>query len=65
MDLITHHLLSNGFDAVLTIVDRLSKYTTFAPYSISSIALNLTSLFYDNSAYKFGMPAKIFSDKDR
>ena len=65
MDLITHLLLSNGFDAVLlTIVDRFSKYVTFVPCSTSSTALDLASLFYDHIVCKFGMPAKIVSDRD-
>ena len=64
MDLITHLPLSNGFDAVFTIVDRFSKYVTFVPCSTSSTALHLASLFYDNIVCKFGMPAKIISDRD-
>ena len=59
MDLITHFPLSNSFDAVFTIVGRFSKYVTFVPYSISSTALDLASLFYDNIVCKFGMPSKI------
>ena len=61
---ITHLPLSNGFDEVFTIVDRFSKFVTFVPYSKSSTALDLASLFYNNIACKFGMPAKIFSDRD-
>ena len=64
MDLITHLLLSNGFDAVFIIVNRFLKYVTFVPCSISSTALDLASLFYYNIVCKFGMPAKIISDRD-
>ena len=64
MDLITYFLLSNHFDAVFTIVDRFSKYISFVPFSISSTTLDLAFLFYDNIVYKFGMPAKIVSNRD-
>ena len=64
MDFITYFPLSNGFDAVFTIFDRFSKYVTFVPWSTSSTALELTSLFYENIVCKFGMPAKIVSDRD-
>ena len=64
MDLITHLPSSNGCDAVFTIVDRLSKYVTFVPCSTSSTALGLASLFYDSIVCKFGVPAKVFSDRD-
>ena len=64
MDLITHLPLSNGFDAVFTIVDRFSKYVTFVPCSTSSTALDLAFLFYENIVCKFGMLAKIVSDRD-
>ena len=64
MDLIIQLPLSNGFNAVFTIISRFSKYITFVPCSISSAALDLASLFYDNIVCKFGMPAKIVSDRD-
>ena len=65
MDLITHLPLSNGFDAVFTIVNRFSKYVTFVPWSTSSTALDLASLFYENIVCAFEMPIKIVSDRDR
>ena len=64
MDLIIQLPLPNGFDAVFTIIYRFSKYITFVLCSISSVALDLASLFYDNIVCKFGMPAKIVSDRD-
>ena len=42
----------------------LRNNLSFVPYSISSTALDLASLFYDNIVCKFGMPAKIVSDRD-
>ena len=45
MDLITHLPLSNGFDAVFTIVDRFSKHVTFVLCSTSSTALDLAPYF--------------------
>ena len=64
MDLITHFPLSNGFEAVFTIVDRFYKYVTFVLCSISSIALDIASILYNNIVCKFGMPAKIVSNRD-
>ena len=63
MDLITHLLLCNAFNAVFTIVNRFSKYVTFVPCSTSSTALDLAFLFYNNIVCKFNMPAQIVSDR--
>ena len=64
MALITSLPLSNGFNTVFNIVNRFSKYVTFVPCSTSSTTLGLASLFYDNIVFKFGMPAKIVSNRD-
>ena len=64
MNLITHLLLSNDFDAVFTIVNRFFKYVTFVLCSTSSAALDLASLLYDYIMCKLGMPTRIFSDRD-
>ena len=64
MDLITHLLTFKGFDWVLTIVNRFSKYVTYIPCKAICIAPDLLRLFYDNIVCKFGMPQKIVSDRD-
>ena len=64
MDLITHLLISEGFDLVFTIVDRLSKYVTFIPCKATCTAPELARMFYDHIVCKVGMPEKIVSDRD-
>ena len=64
MDLIIHLFLSDGFDAVFTIIDRFSKYVTFIPCSTSSTAVDLAWLFYDHVVCRFNMPVKVVSDRD-
>lgn len=64
MDLITHFPVSQGFDAIFTVVDRFSKLVTFIPCQTSSSAVDLAKLFYDRIVCRFGMPEKIISDRD-
>ena len=64
MDLITNLPTSERFDLVFTIVDGFSKYVTFIPCKALYTAPELAGIFYDYIVLKFGMPLKIFSDKD-
>ena len=64
MDLITHLPTSERFDLVFTIFDGFSKYVTFIPCKAPYTAPELARIFCDHIVLKFGMPFKIFSDKD-
>ena len=65
MDLITHLPTYEVFDLVFTIFDRFSKYITITPCKATCKALDLARMFDDHIAYKFDMPQKIVSDRDR
>ena len=65
MDFITHLPLSDGFDAIFSIVDRFSKFVKFIPLKWDdSPAPTIARLLFDNWIYIFGMPKSIISDRD-
>jgi hypothetical protein len=53
-----------GNDSIFVIVDRFSKYVILIPTRSDIDASEVARLFYDNCICKFGMPAKIISDRD-
>jgi transposase InsO family protein len=65
MDLITDlPRTKNGYDAVVTFVDRLSKQVHFAPTTKTVDAPGLAKIFR-HTVYKYhGMPRAIISDRD-
>ena len=65
MDFITHlPKTKNGFDSILTIVDRFSKFVILVPCTIQVNAAEVAKLFFDKVVCNFGMPSKIISDRD-
>ncbi|WCJ33627.1 Transposon Tf2-6 polyprotein [Euphorbia peplus] len=64
MDFILGLPKSNGYDAILVVVDRLSKYSHFVslkhPYSAKSIA----AIFVREVVRHHGIPKSILSDRD-
>ena len=64
MDFITHLPLVDGFDSVLTIVDRLSKMVRYIPTSTKATAADVARLVFDNVVCLFGVPLDIVSDRD-
>ncbi|MBW0540873.1 hypothetical protein O181_080588 [Austropuccinia psidii MF-1] len=63
MDFITQLLLSNSFESILVIVDRLSKMAVFIPTMSSITSLDLAHLFIKNSFSKHVLPSSIVSDR--
>ncbi|MBW0541254.1 hypothetical protein O181_080969 [Austropuccinia psidii MF-1] len=63
MDFITQFSLSNYFDSILVIVDRLSKMAVFIPTMASIISLDLAQIFIKNIFSKHGLPSRIVSDR--
>ena len=65
IDLITHlPVTARGNDAIITIVDRLSKCAVFVPTTTEVTAKQLAKLFFENVFRHFGLPTVIVSDRD-
>ena len=52
------------YDAVLTMVDRLTKLATFVPCRTNSTATDVGRLFFRNVFQHRGMLCSIVSDRD-
>jgi hypothetical protein len=65
VDLIGPFPESDGYDAVLTTVDRLTKMVVFVPTSIRQSAKGTAELFRDNVFKRFGLPKKVTSDRGK
>jgi transposase InsO family protein len=66
MDLITDlPVTKNGCDAVLTIVDRLTKLVSFAPIRKDAKAKDVASVFRRVWYRHHGLPRAIISDRDK
>jgi hypothetical protein len=55
---------SSGHDAILVIVDRLTKMTRFVPCDTEISAKGTATLFFREVFRSFGMPREIISDRD-
>ena len=65
MDFVTHLPDSNGYNAVLTIVDRLTKLVRLTPLDFAdSTAPKVAALFFGRVVRDFGVPADVVSDRD-
>jgi hypothetical protein len=65
MDLITDLLESNGFNAILTIIDHsCSKATKFIPCTMNITGKGVAVLYLQHLVPWFGIPQKIISDCD-
>jgi transposase InsO family protein len=64
MDFIMDSPVSNGFNAVLTIVDKLTKYAHFIPCKTSINEVETAKLFHDHIWTHFGLPRQVITDRD-
>ena len=55
---------SQGFEVILVVVDRLTKYAHFVPVSHPYTAAMIASLYMSHIFKLHGMPASIVSDRD-
>lgn len=53
-----------GYDAILVVVDRLSKMAHFIPTTTDISAKSTAKLFFDNIFRLHGLPTSIISDRD-
>ena len=63
MDFVTGLTVSRGFDAILTVVDKLSQKSRYAPKHTNTNAPNFASLFYLNVRHH-GLPEVTIRDCD-
>ena len=65
MDIITHLPVTKpDCDAIVTFVDRMSKYVYFVPCKHTISAEELAQLFIATVVSRHGMPKRIISDRD-
>jgi hypothetical protein len=65
MDLITNLPSSEGYDAILTVVDHgCTRAAVFLPCKTSITGEQVADLYYDHIYKWFGLPVKIISDQD-
>nr|GAT59874.1 TY3B-TY3B protein [Mycena chlorophos] len=64
MDFIPELPVSNGFDNVLVIVDKLTKYAIFVPCSTSITELEAAQLFFKHVISRFGISRQVITDRD-
>ena len=65
MDLITQLPPSNGYDAILTIVDHgCTRAALFLPCKTTITGSEIAQLYFDNVYRWFGLPSRIISDRD-
>jgi transposase InsO family protein len=65
MDLIMGLPKSEGYDAILTIVDhRCSQAAIFLPCSTTIMGVGIAQLYLEHVFRWFGLPQKIISDRD-
>ena len=65
MDFITELPLSNGYDAILVIKDKLTKYGLFIPVHTTDTAVDTAQVVFNNVIAHYGVPREIVSDCDR
>lgn len=64
MDFITNLPKSNDYEAILVVVDRLSKYSHFIPLKHPFTARSIASIFVKEAVRLHGVPESILSDRD-
>jgi hypothetical protein len=55
---------TRGYDAIFSIIDRFSRTCRFIPCHSTISASDVADLFFEHWVCRFGMPAKIISDRD-
>ena len=63
VDLIGPLATANGFDAIMTVVDKLTKMVIAIPTTTTQTAEQTAQLFLDRVFSRFGLPKKIISDR--
>ncbi|QRV96541.1 Retrovirus-related Pol polyprotein from transposon [Ceratobasidium sp. AG-Ba] len=64
MDFIMDLPPSNGYNAILTIVDKLTKFAHFIPCNTSTNEEETAKLFHAHIWTKYGLPRQVITDRD-
>ena len=64
MDFIPELPLSDGFNNILVIMDKLTKYAIFIPTTTTITEVGTAELFFHNIISKFGIPRQVITDRD-
>jgi len=65
MDFIEALPLSDGYNVIMVVVDRFSKYAHFVPLRHPFTTQKVSKAFLDNIVKLHGMPLTILSDRDK
>ena len=63
MDFVEPLPIANGFDSILVVIDRHSKWGTFIPTRTDITAANLADILFDRVFALHGLPLSIVSDR--
>ncbi|OWZ12426.1 polyprotein [Phytophthora megakarya] len=63
-DFITRLPVSDGFDAIMVVVDKLSKRPVYIPTYTTATAEDIAKVFFNNVIRYYGIPSTIISDRD-
>lgn len=64
MDLITGLPMSDGFNAIWVVVDRLTKFALFVPTTTGLDSPGFADLFVRHVVARFGIPESVVTDRD-
>ncbi len=64
MDFITELPVSDGFDTVLVVVDKLTKYGLFIPMNVSDGEKETGGIVFKNVIRDYGLPRQLVMDRD-
>ena len=64
MDFVVGLPKSQGYDVIMVVMDRLTKYVHFVPLSNPYTVAKVALLFFQNVFKLHGMPTVIVSDRD-
>ncbi len=64
MDFIPKLPNSEGYDNILVIVDKLTKYAIFVPCTTSIGEKETAQLFFSNVIAHYGVPCQVITDRD-